>query len=255
MEIKIVAIDIDGCLLSREARGDELLILEKIKNYNRISHVETKVPAITLCSGRPAPYVEALMTLIEGYVPAIFEWGAGVYLPQSYDFLYSDLFTDKVRKVRQEILNITINAVHHGEISAKIQPGKEVAITLYPQNGVTTGELYMTLMQQLIDVDDLGLYDVQVTQTRIDLLPVGIKKELGILTLANTVQLKPENILGIGDDESDIGFLSCVGLSGCPANARSAVKKIVDYVSPLENGHGVIDIFEHFLGEIIKGSR
>jgi hypothetical protein len=247
MRAQIVLVDIDGCLLPKGNFGGDLLVLEKIKQYNRKSRIAPKVPAVTLCSGRPAPYVEALMKLIEGYIPAIFEWGAGIYFPASYDFQYSALFTEEVRAVRQEILDITTRAIKRGEIKAKIQPGKEVAITLYPVNGVTTDELYKTLKQQWICIKGVTLYEIQVTQTRIDLLPVGIKKDLGILALGNILNLDPENILGIGDDESDLSFLNYAGLSGCPINAHPKVKEKVDYVSPLEHGFGVIDILEHFL--------
>ncbi|OVE77442.1 hypothetical protein BVX98_02785 [bacterium F11] len=52
----------------------------------------------------------------------------------------------------------------------------------------------------------------------------------------------------IGDDLIDLGLLRRVGLSVCPRDAASDVKKIVHYVSPYKGGRGVVrDVLELIL--------
>jgi hydroxymethylpyrimidine pyrophosphatase-like HAD family hydrolase len=55
---------------------------------------------------------------------------------------------------------------------------------------------------------------------------------------------------GIGDSVSDLRFLGLTGRSAAPANATAEVKAAVDYVSPYENGAGVVDILDHWYAGI-----
>ena len=54
----------------------------------------------------------------------------------------------------------------------------------------------------------------------------------------------------IGDDINDLGGMRLCGYIGCPADSAVEVKKIADYVSSIEGGHGAArDIIEHYLCE------
>jgi len=53
-------------------------------------------------------------------------------------------------------------------------------------------------------------------------------------------RLTPEQIAYIGDDIYDISVLKRAGLSACPADAVSEVKKVVDYVCGRQGGKGAI---------------
>ncbi|MDP2175354.1 MAG: HAD-IIIA family hydrolase [Bacteroidota bacterium] len=61
----------------------------------------------------------------------------------------------------------------------------------------------------------------------------------------NKYNLKNEEILYMGDDMPDYPLLQMVGFSTCPADAAIDVKKICQYVSPLDGGKGCVrDIIE-----------
>lgn len=64
--------------------------------------------------------------------------------------------------------------------------------------------------------------------------------------LAETIEIPLESMLGIGDSDVDLPFLNRVGLSAAPANANSAVRKVVDYVSALRDAEGLREILRHF---------
>ena len=85
--IQLVVFDIDGVLTEGETKALDLELLGDLARLNRQSRDDPAYPAVTLCSGRPAQYVELMLQAIDGYLPGIFENGAGLYVPETYRFL------------------------------------------------------------------------------------------------------------------------------------------------------------------------
>ncbi len=60
--------------------------------------------------------------------------------------------------------------------------------------------------------------------------------------------LKPEEVLFMGDDIPDMEVLEKCGLSACPADAAHEVKEICDYISDKDGGMGCVrDVIEQTL--------
>ena len=72
-----------------------------------------------------------------------------------------------------------------------------------------------------------------------------------IATLRDYMQrhdLRPEQVLYMGDDIPDLECMRAVGLPVCPADAASEVLEASRYVSEFEGGHGAVrDIVEQVL--------
>lgn len=61
-------------------------------------------------------------------------------------------------------------------------------------------------------------------------------------------QVKPEEILYMGDDLPDIGVMKLVGASSAPQDADAEVLKIADYVSSKIGGNGCVrDVIEQVM--------
>jgi 3-deoxy-D-manno-octulosonate 8-phosphate phosphatase (KDO 8-P phosphatase) len=61
-------------------------------------------------------------------------------------------------------------------------------------------------------------------------------------------QLKPENVLYVGDDLPDYPVMKETGIAVCPADAADEIKEIAHYISPKKGGEGCVrDIFEQLL--------
>lgn len=61
-------------------------------------------------------------------------------------------------------------------------------------------------------------------------------------------ELKPEQILYMGDDILDREVMQSSGVAACPVDAVAEIKAIADYISPLRGGHGCVrDIVEQTL--------
>jgi hydroxymethylpyrimidine pyrophosphatase-like HAD family hydrolase len=93
----------------------------------------------------------------------------------------------------------------------------------------------------LVDTVEFGY-----TSSCLNVLPRGLDKGKGLEFLAHKSGYRLEEMLGVGDSESDVPFLTLTGYSAAPANAHETVKEAVQYVSPYPTVEGVRDILHHF---------
>ena len=64
--------DIDGCLSPESSAAMDLESLKWIGDYNKQAFNKKDRPAITLCSGRPIGFVEAMCRLLQNErIPAV----------------------------------------------------------------------------------------------------------------------------------------------------------------------------------------
>lgn len=69
-----------------------------------------------------------------------------------------------------------------------------------------------------------------------------------LLTYLQENNLKPEQVLFMGDDIPDWEVMKEVGLSTCPIDAASEIKEISAYISPMKGGDGCVrDVIEKVL--------
>jgi hydroxymethylpyrimidine pyrophosphatase-like HAD family hydrolase len=96
-----------------------------------------KQPAVTLCSGRPPPYIEVLLQGIEGHLPAVYENGAGLYNLIGYQFTpHPDMrfIADRFQEVQERL---QVGLVASGK--AYFQPGKVHCLDVLPR-GIHKGK-------------------------------------------------------------------------------------------------------------------
>jgi YrbI family 3-deoxy-D-manno-octulosonate 8-phosphate phosphatase len=87
-----------------------------------------------------------------------------------------------------------------------------------------------------------------------DLIQGSYNKMEAIEKLILKYSLKWEEIAFIGDDINDIAVMEKVGFSVAPANATAINKKIADYVTKLDGGHGAVrEVCDLFLEMKWKG--
>ena len=199
------------------------------------------MPAVTICSGRSAQYVALMLQAIDGRFPAVFENGAGLYVPESYHFLiHPGLGDGNVIPAARRRLEKTL--LQSGE--AYFQPGKDYSLTLFPNNSNDVDQLYRQTVSAL---DELSEAIHIVTSTScVNVLPRGIDKGKGVQFLAEISGCSLHNMLGVGDSDVDLQFLPLLGFSAAPANANPQVKSAVQYVSPYPTRQGVRDILQHY---------
>jgi HAD superfamily hydrolase (TIGR01484 family) len=239
--VRLALVDVDGCLTAGEAAPLDFDLLARLKALNRRAVEDPAVPGLALCTGRPEPYVELLTQGLGGYLPAIWENGAGLYLPTEYRFLLHPLldatrlaaFEQARRLVRDHLLQPGL---------AVRQPGKEVSISLYPTQGRSVDELWRVASEALSPVAES--YWVQAGLTCVEVLPVGIDKGAGVRWALDHLGLRPAQVLGIGDAPGDVEIFRAVGLGACPANGSPVARAAAHYVARASSTAGVLEILD-----------
>lgn len=243
--VRIAVVDVDGCLTPGEAGEWNWEALRAICDFNRRARQGQPVPGVTLCTGRQEPYVEVLMQAIGAYLPGIYENGCGLYFPDGYRFVEHPSITPSQRDAVA-----TARATLYRQVVTPglgyFQPGKEASLTLYPCPGTGVGRLHEAVSRALSGHDAVEQLTVQASVTCVDVIPAGIDKGAGVRWLSKEVGCPLAHLGGIGDSTSDLKFLRLVGWPAAPANATAEVKANVAYVSPYDDGDGVVDILHHW---------
>jgi hydroxymethylpyrimidine pyrophosphatase-like HAD family hydrolase len=239
--IRLLVFDIDGVLTRGEGKALDLDLLKDLALLNQAARKDPALPGVTLCTGRPSPYVEVMLQAIDGHLPGIFENGAGLYVPSDYKFLpHPDLqHRTDMRGIRKRLEETLVK-----DGTANFQPGKEYTLTLLPTEPTEKYKLHDQTLDALGMFD--GTFDLASSPSCLNILPHNIHKGRGIEFLCTQTGYNPSELLGVGDSGVDIQFLSLVGFSAAPANADQEIKEIVQYISPYLRGEGVRDILKQF---------
>jgi hypothetical protein len=208
---------------------------------NKAARKDPSRPAVTLGTGRPAPYVEALLQAIDGHLPALFEHGTGLYVPDGYRFLPNPAMGDPAEF---EVVRLRLKEAIVQTGRAFFQPGKEYSLSLFAHDPTETGTLYDLAVAALGPLQKT--VDLLYSTSCLNVMPRGIHKGKGIEFLADQTGCALEEMLGVGDSDVDLPFLARVGHSAAPANANPEIKQLVQYVAPRSSSDGVRDILTHF---------
>ena len=120
------------------------------------------------------------------------------------------------------------------------QPGKSAAVTLYhPET-----EYLRSILPAVNDELDRRDWPFRVSMTwlYINCDLQHISKATGIDRLLTLTGIDSSRVAGIGDTMSDKPIADRVAFFACPVNAAPDIKQSADYVSPLDEIDGVLDI-------------
>ena len=79
------------------------------------------------------------------------------------------------------------------------------------------------------------------------ILPAGINKGTGLTTALRELNISAHNVVGIGDAENDLSFLTLCEYAVAVANALPVLKGQADYTTKADHGDGVIELIEQLL--------
>lgn len=81
----------------------------------------------------------------------------------------------------------------------------------------------------------------------LQILAPGVSKEAGLATIAESLGVGHGHIMAIGDAPNDIGMLKFAALSIAPENAWPQIKPLVDHVVPSNDEDGIAVALEKFV--------
>ncbi|WP_066639560.1 HAD-IIB family hydrolase [Desulfolucanica intricata] len=242
MKPKHILIDCDGTLFNNNLKETDFAAFCAIREYC-LKAEKYNLPKISLCTGRPQPFVVPVLNLLGAVwpgIPSVIESGAFLYFPYDNELVKNEYTSYSLKSwysLKQRILDFA------AEYNCKSVPGKEVMISLFPPAGMNSKELNSLARETFKDVEEL---ETVYSSLCVDFTPKGVDKAIGIKYLCSKMEIEPEEILGIGDSNNDLSMLKIVGFAACPNNAFEKVKELCEYVSPHPFTRGVADILSSY---------
>lgn len=239
--IKLFISDIDGCL-SEPFQPYALGSLQTLAAYAAEAGAagQTARPAVTLCSGRPAPYVEAMAQALGLQVPVLFEAGAGMYDPVAARYAWHpDLSAELVAQI-EAVARWIVQHVIPGTAMTFDHTKRTQAGLIGPDAGEVLAA--MDALEAFVTANYPALRVVH-TPVSVDVLPRILTKQQGVAWLAAHLGLRLDEIAFIGDTHGDLDALMVVGHSFAPANAIAEVRQAVQRVTAGRVIDGVLEAY------------
>jgi hydroxymethylpyrimidine pyrophosphatase-like HAD family hydrolase len=234
--------DIDGCLGPESHEPMDARALARLADHNRRALDLRDLPVVTLCSGRPQPFVEALCRFIANTsIPCVCENGVWVYDPRNQGFFRDPAITsDHLAWVRDATIYLERDWIPKGLV---IQPGKAASISLWHPDTPTLRAALPLLERRFADEGWRFRLSMTVAWINCDLAHVS--KGTGINRVLAMTDLDPTRCAGIGDSLSDLAIADRVALFAIPANADPRLKPHAAYVAHAHEIAGVFEILDH----------
>lgn len=250
--IELVVADIDGCLVGVGHAAYRIDRVKAVVELQQRSRHDRDVPPLTLLSGRPHPYVDALMQLFDVEAPAVFENGAGL----AHRNPYGATFDPAVARHRAA-LEAVRDAVAR-EPQLMVQEGKRASLSVFPRGGAAdapggrAARVDAVLARVREIRDGLGVELVLDPSTDcVNVLAPGVDKTSGLAWLARETGVPGTAMAGIGDSVGDAGWLAACGLSCAPAPADEAVRRAVSFAPDLPDIDALLALYR----EVIRRNR
>ena len=219
--IKLFITDLDGCI-STPFKTPDWDLLSQIRRLNEQSLHDMAVPSLSICSGRPFPYVEAVAQWLGISNHVVFE-SAGIFELNTNTIKFHPSFDEEAEQQIRELkkwLNNEIVPLNNNfivEFTKKMDAGvihldTEVIQDFYPR---------------IVDYVDENYprFEVHDTDVSINIVLSKNNKRTGIRQLCEIMDLLPDEVAYIGDSSGDIPGLQFVGKSFAPKNAAESVKR------------------------------
>jgi hydroxymethylpyrimidine pyrophosphatase-like HAD family hydrolase len=126
-----------------------------------------------------------------------------------------------------------------------IQPGKSASVSLW-HSDTSALMAFKPLIEETFAREGWNLR-VSSTVAWINCDLRHVSKASGIRRFQDRTGLRRERLAGIGDTMGDMAIREHVAFFACPANAHPDLKSHADYVSPLAEAAGVVDILTRLM--------
>ncbi len=220
--IKLFVTDLDGCI-SYPFRSPKWEAVQEIRRFNIQSRSEEVIPPLTICTGRPHPYAEAVAQWLDIRLPFVFE-SAGVYHWEGNRVETAlsshDGVLDPIREMKDWLTS---------EILPKF-PGSYLEFAKMMDAGIVASEREVIekaypIIKEKVERDYPNL-EIHTTDVSVNVLMPGNNKLQGMKLLAKSLGISLSEMAYIGDTGGDIKALKNVKLPFSPNNATRGVKNV-----------------------------
>jgi len=275
---KMICIDIDGTLI----KSDHTLSVETIKAIRR---ARDKGVMIVLSTGRMYRSARLYADELELDFPIISANGSYVRDKATSEIIYEknlskddltfimevlDKYGVKINFYNKDTMYISEHRDYvsrYEALSKTLPPEKRIEIKyitkeypmndfieefggyiqkgiVFPNEGIISAIRNEVAENKLLKVVSSGDDNIEFTSHLAD-------KGLGVLALAKARNIKPSEIICIGDSENDLSMLKVAGLAVAMGNAIPIVKEVAEYITDTNENDGVAKMINKFIfGEV-----
>lgn len=219
----------------------DLASLARVAAWNAKAAAGNELPLVTLCSGRPQPFAEAMCKLLGNvHAPCVAENGVWVYDPRGNEYIMDPAITSAQLEMVHEASAWLRE--EYGPLGVTQQPGKVASISLYHPHTQVLNDIQPVIAERF-GAKGWPLR-VSMTWLYINCDLSNVSKSTGMRRLLDLVGVTPERAAGIGDTMSDLAIRENVAWFACPANAADGIKQHADFVARHKEACGVVEILE-----------
>ena len=241
--ISLFVSDIDGCLAEpyQPYRLNDLRLLANLAQRADDLPSTTPYPALSLCSGRAYPYVEAVSQMLGLNVPVLFESGGGLFDPVAASITWNPALTPAIEEQLADI---------RAWFTSEVLPSTSIMLDHAKRAQVGVIGPHTDEVAGLVPVveahvaEHLPALRVFHTPVSIDVLPPAITKQQAMRWLSELTDVPLESMAYIGDSNGDIEALQTVGYGFAPANAAPTVREAVPHITQHAVTEGVVEAYE-----------
>ncbi|MFA5668060.1 MAG: HAD-IIB family hydrolase [Balneolaceae bacterium] len=242
--IKLFITDLDGCVSHPHISPDWDTISE-IRALIEQSKTDSTIPPMTICSGRPLPYVEAVSQWLGMYHPMVFESGGGIYDMKNNKLMWNASFDDKTER-DLEAIKVYLKKNFVEKVPGAISEfAKRTDAGLIHQSASVIDEMYAEIVPYI--EANYPRFEVHYTDVSINIIAKTTNKGFGIRQLAELLEIELNEIAYIGDTGGDIPGLKIVGQSFAPKNAKDYVRAVCDYSLEEDATHAVLAAYKQII--------
>lgn len=268
MKYKLVAIDMDGTLLNSENEISK----RTIKAIKRAKEQGTHIVISTGRILKSALHYAELLNLRNPIVAC----NGAIIVDESQNIIYEkSLDKDKVRDIANLAKAEGVYCHFYDRTSFYSNVRSEEVLKLYNE-GSTNMSIDVNVFQdieEIMDIKDLSIYkflfidenkdklqrlrhqldelgDINTSsswENNIEAMGLNVSKGEALKELCQTLKIKPEEVIAIGDSENDLSMLKFAGLGVAMGNSDESIKKYSDYVTSSNDEDGVAKVIEEFI--------
>lgn len=268
MSIKLIAIDIDGTLLTSQHQ-----LTNEVKSA--LKKAEDRGVKIVLCTGRPLTGVQSLIDELD------------LYSENDYVVTYNGALIQKT-KSKETISQVGLSHADYLAIDTlarqlEVHLHTETEDTMFTSNRDISK--YSVLEAHLVDmplkyrtqeemtadlnilkmmmIDDPEVLDaaiakipadfherytiVKSTPYFLEFLNKKVDKGAAVKQLADTLGLDASEVMSLGDNENDLPMIEYAGLGVAMGNATENIKNAAQFITATNDEHGVAVAIERFV--------
>lgn len=237
--VRFFILDLDGCV-TYPFKTPDWGAITAIRQLQLESKDNEMIPALSLCTGRPQPYAEAVAQWLGIRHTIIFESGGGFYHPVTNELAWSPSFTKEIKEKSDEIRAWLLSDVIPKYPGMMPEFTKHTDVGLVHTDIREIKEVYEAASMKIRE--SFPEFEVHYTDVSVNIIVSACNKQSGLHYFAEKYGATNEEIAYIGDTSGDIKALKWAGFPFSPSNAIDEVKS----VSKVMKGEATVGVLEAY---------